>query len=141
MNDILLILIIILGLGCEDNYRKIRESADSCQVKPHSKPWIVSLVFEIDGYHTCGGTLIGQKTVLTAAHCICPLDPTQIPEISISSFTNPIYLVNPNCTTWKMMKAILGEHDTTNTNCTDTNENEQCIKIQYGEAHPKWNGK
>ena len=130
-------MIIILGLDCEDNYRKIRESADSCQVKSHSKPWIVSLL----GFNICGGTLIGQKTVLTAAHCICPLDPTQIPELSISGFMNPIHLVNPNCTIWKTMKAILGEHDTTNTNCTDTNENEQCIKIQYGEAHQKWNGK
>ena len=39
---------------------------DACQVKPHSKPWMVSL----RPFSTCSGTLITKRVVLTAAHCI-----------------------------------------------------------------------
>ena len=120
-----------LGLDCEEDYRKIRESAESCQVKPHSKPWIVYLS---EKTLSCGGTLIGKKTVLTASHCICPKD-------SNNPLVPDQFVKNPHCTLWKTMTAVLGEHDRTNTNCKDSKDNEQCIKIQHGEAHPKWNGK
>jgi hypothetical protein len=35
---------------------------------PHSWPWLVSL--QSDGHHFCGGTLIDEYHVLTAAHCL-----------------------------------------------------------------------
>ncbi|KAM4610329.1 chymotrypsin-like elastase family member 2A isoform 2-T2 [Polymixia lowei] len=41
-------------------------------VRQHSWPWQVSLQYKSGGsfYHTCGGTLISNQWVMTAAHCI-----------------------------------------------------------------------
>ena len=65
----------------EPNYgtcgQKTSKSLDSNQSEkiinggtatPNSWPWIVSL--RVNGKHICGGTLIHQQYVLTAAHCI-----------------------------------------------------------------------
>ena len=37
-------------------------------------PWQVSIqyYFAVDWYHLCGGTILDEKTILTASHCYYP---------------------------------------------------------------------
>ena len=117
-------------MDCIDDYRKIA-GPDSCQVKPHSKPWVANLEFG-PFKHYCGGVLIGIRIVLTASHCICPYDGDKGPE----------------CTLWKKMRVILGDHDLVTHNMATKSQlgsrnslEQQEIEIEYGETSPKWNGK
>ena len=40
------------------------------EVKPHSIPWQVGLVAKIGGKPSCGGMIISERVILTAAHCV-----------------------------------------------------------------------
>merc|ERR1712126_505435 len=42
---------------------------------PHSMPWLVSI--NVDGVNRCTGSIIGERHVLTAAHCYTQL---QVPD-------------------------------------------------------------
>ena len=121
-------------MDCIDDYRKIA-GPDSCQVKPHSKPWMANLVKWITVHH-CGGVLIGTRLVLTASHCICH-------DLGNGKFTK-----GAECTKWKDLTVILGDHDSesfplaTKGSLGSRNSLEQQeIKIEYGETVPRWNGK
>ena len=72
---VLCAFIFIVAVSCKDildciqkpsGDKKLRIGGpDACEVKPHSKPWIVNLRPNA----TCGGTLIAKNVVLTARHC------------------------------------------------------------------------
>ena len=113
-----------LGLDCIEDYRKIG-GPDSCQVKPHSKPWMARIRLDDSGHH-CGGVLIGIRLVLTAAHCIC---------------WGMLLAMGKNCTvngydTWEDLTVILGDHDIHIDSTAQQN-----IKIEYAEPFIKYNGK
>lgn len=49
---------------------KITRVIGGDEAKPHSFPWAAALLTR-SGYHFCGGSLIAENYVLTAAHCVC----------------------------------------------------------------------
>ncbi|KAK2898487.1 hypothetical protein Q8A67_009905 [Cirrhinus molitorella] len=60
------------GCGLPTYPPAISRVVGGVDVNPHSWPWQVSLQY-LSGsswYHTCGGSLISDQWVLTAAHCI-----------------------------------------------------------------------
>ena len=123
-------------MDCVDDYRKIA-GPDSCQVKPHSKPWMANLVRKSYNLkHFCGGVLIGTRLVLTASHCICQR-------------LRGRFAIGPECTRWTDTIVILGDHDSETHSMQTTkgplesrkSVEQQEIEIEYAETVPKWKGK
>ena len=119
------------GLKCDDPFAKI-SGPHACQVKPNSKPWIISLYIIQKRNNmtrfTCGGTLIGSKVALTAAHCVCKCKIRR-------GYHCQQFEVSPNCNQWQQMYVIAGDHDK-----TKYDEGEQKNIISRGKVHVKWDG-
>ncbi|KAG5842893.1 hypothetical protein ANANG_G00182590 [Anguilla anguilla] len=58
-----LVFILLLGAAVAQDDDKI---VGGYECEPHSKPWQVSLN---SGYHFCGGSLVNENWVVSAAHC------------------------------------------------------------------------
>ena len=108
-------------MQCVEEYSKI-SGPNACQVKAHSKPWIVNLRnidLPLGKVQWCAGTIVGSNLVLTAAHCICDR-----------------WEISPYCSKWKNSSVIGGDYNT-----KQIDEGEQEIDIKYGDAHKKYMGR
>uniref|UniRef100_A0A8D0W4S5 pancreatic elastase II n=1 Tax=Sus scrofa TaxID=9823 RepID=A0A8D0W4S5_PIG len=65
-------LFTALSCGLPANLPQLPRVVGGEDARPNSWPWQVSLQYDSSGQwrHTCGGTLVDQSWVLTAAHCI-----------------------------------------------------------------------
>ncbi|XP_003201077.2 duodenase-1 [Danio rerio] len=67
MAIIIISLLLLVSLVPDLTFTARVGIEDGTEAKPHSRPYMVSL--QKNSWHTCGGFLITEQFVLTAAHC------------------------------------------------------------------------
>lgn len=65
------------------------------QARPHSWPWTVSIQLRKKNFHFCGGSLITNRHILTAAHCFLNISANSLKVVvGVHSLNSSIALKN-----------------------------------------------
>lgn len=59
----------VANIACGVSHSRVGKVVGGSNAVPHEFPWMVSL--NRRGSHFCGGTLITDRDILTAGHCLC----------------------------------------------------------------------
>lgn len=54
---------------------RVKRIAGGVETYPHEYPWMVALYLD---QHRCGGAIISNRHIMTAAHCVDDVDPTTL---------------------------------------------------------------
>ena len=66
----LVLFVMFFLTGCGKRYLGSTKVVSGQTARPHSWPWQVQLRRTTSGSHFCGGSLINDQWVITAAHCV-----------------------------------------------------------------------